>query len=66
MAVHSCIGFMGSFAGPLIFGLTLDLSSPSGVGGTTTQSWGIAFAMTGAVVALGPLFIKFLGKSQRE
>ncbi len=66
MAVHSCIGFMGSFAGPLAFGLTLDLSSPSGVSGTTTQSWGIAFAMTGVVVALGPLFIMLLGKVRHE
>jgi MFS family permease len=66
MAVHSCIGFMGSFAGPLAFGLTLDLSSPSGVGGITTQSWGFAFAMTGAVVALGPFFIMLLGKKSRD
>ena len=66
MAVHSCIGFMGSFAGPLVFGLTLDLSSPSGIGGTTTASWGWAFAVSGIIVALGPLFIAFLGKAQRE
>ena len=66
MAVHSCIGFMGSFTGPLVFGITFDFASPSGVGGTTTQSWGIAFDMTGIVVALVPLFFKWLGKSRPE
>jgi len=66
MAVHSCIGFMGSFAGPLMFGVMLDLSASDGNGGTTTESWGWAFVFAGAVVALGPLFIYFLGRSQRE
>jgi MFS family permease len=66
MAVHSCIGFIGSFAGPLAFGLTLDLSSPSGIIGITTLSWGIAFAMTGVVVALGPIFIMLLGKERGD
>ncbi len=66
MAVHSCIGFMGSFAGPLVFGLTLDLSSLPGTIGITTLSWGIAFAMTGVVVAFGPMFIILLGKEGRD
>ncbi len=62
MAVHSCIGFMGSFAGPLVFGLMLDLTS----GGKTTASWGWAFATLGIVVALGPLCIAFLSRSLPE
>ncbi|NQW00421.1 MAG: MFS transporter [Rhodospirillales bacterium] len=66
MAVHSCIGFMGSFAGPLIFGITLDFGSPTGLGGTTTASWGWAFALSGLVVGLGPVFIALLGRSRRE
>ncbi len=55
MAVHSCIGFMGSFAGPLMFGVVLDLTGPSGAGGGTVASWGWAFAFTGLIVATGPL-----------
>ena len=57
MAVYSAIGFLGSFSGPVIFGLVLDLSSISGVGGETTESWGWAFLVTGFVVALGPIFL---------
>ena len=60
MAVHSCIGFMGSFAGPLMFGVVLDLTSPGGIGGETVASWGWAFAFTGLVVALGPLALALL------
>ena len=60
MAVHSCIGFMGAFAGPLAFGVVLDLASPSGIGGETLNSWGLAFAFSGGVVALGPLALFLL------
>ena len=60
MAVHSCIGFMGSFAGPLMFGVMLDLTSPDGIGGETVASWGWAFAFTGVVVATGPLALALL------
>ena len=35
LAVHSCIGFIGSFLGPLIFGVALDVASLTSVGGTT-------------------------------
>ncbi len=63
MAVHSCIGFTGSFAGPLAFGVVLDLASPSDIGGETVMSWGLAFAFTGLVVILGPLALALLGRS---
>jgi len=66
MAVHSCIGFSGAFAGPLMFGVALDLSSATGVGGETTASWGWAFVLCGGVVALSPLFLLVLGKNRRE
>ena len=59
MAVHSCIGFIGAFGGPLMFGVMLDLAGPSG-GGETILSWGVAFAFTGAVVTLGPLALALL------
>ena len=55
MAVHSCIGFMGSFAGPLAFGVALDLTG----GGASVFSWGASFAFVGAVVLLGPLLLAY-------
>ena len=53
MAVHSSIGFLGSFLGPLVFGVMLDVSG----GGETLGSWGLAFATMGLAVALGPLML---------
>ncbi len=60
MAVHSCIGFMGSFAGPLMFGVVLDLTGPGGIGGETVASWGWAFVFIGAIATLGPLALALL------
>ena len=64
MAVYSCIGFMGAFAGPLMFGIALDLTSPSGIGGETVASWGWAFAFSGLIVALGPLALALLREKE--
>jgi MFS family permease len=55
MAVHSCIGFAGSFAGPLAFGVALDLTG----GGDSVWSWGASFAFVGAVVLLGTLLLAY-------
>ena len=52
MAVHSCIGFMGSFAGPVAFGLILDVADPAGNGGNSLLSWGWAFVGVGMTVAI--------------
>jgi len=57
MAVHSSIGFIGSFAGPLLFGVALDAGAVSGVGGASPQSWLTAFLFLAVVVALGPLVL---------
>ncbi len=65
MAVHSSIGFMGSFAGPVVFGLILDLADPTGIGGASLISWGWAFIGVAVVVALGPVFIYWLGGAKR-
>ncbi len=65
MAVHSCIGFIGAFAGPLMFGVMLDLASPSGNGGETIISWGWAFAFTGLIVTLGPLALALLREKKK-
>ena len=66
MAVHSCIGFIGAFAGPLMFGVMLDLTSPTGVGGETIASWGWAFAFTGLIVTLGPLALALLREKKKD
>jgi len=60
LAVHSCIGFTGSFLGPLVFGTVLDAASPTGIGGDTVSSWIWAYAASAAVVALGPVFLYLL------
>ena len=70
MAVYSCIGFMGAFAGPLMFGVVLDLAGTSGAGGgaggETVASWGGAFAFTGMVVALGPLALALVREKRND
>ncbi len=62
LAVHACIGFTGSFLGPLAFGAMLDIASPTGIGGDTIGSWVWAFGMAAAVAALGPVFLYLLRK----
>ena len=57
MAVHSSLGFSGAFLGPLAFGVVLDLAG----GSASTLAWGLAFAVMGAGVAMGPLAIALLG-----
>ncbi len=53
MAMHSLIGFIGSFLGPIVFGVVLDWG-----GGETTQlAWGLAFAAMGLTVLIGPIAV---------
>lgn len=54
MALYSSVGFIGAFLGPLAFGVALDLAGES-IGGASVVGWGIAFAVLGAGVAIGPL-----------
>jgi MFS family permease len=61
MAVHSCVGFVGSFLGPLVFGMVLDAAGGRG----QVLSWGLAFAAMGAAVALGPVFVLLLVRHPR-
>ncbi len=56
MAIHTLIGFVGSFLGPLIFGFVLDLTG----GGQSAFSWGMGFASMSVMVALGPLCLIIL------
>lgn len=56
MAVHSSIGFIGAFLGPLVFGSVLDWAG----GPTTVQGWGYSFITLGIAVACGPLALALL------
>jgi len=53
MAVHSLIGFSGSFMGPFVFGVMLD----AGGGETQSGAWFLGFLSLGFAVATGPLFL---------
>jgi MFS family permease len=50
MALYSAVGFAGAFTGPLAFGAILDL-----VGSHAVRGWGLAFAVLGCGVAVGPV-----------
>lgn len=60
MAVHSSIGFIGAFLGPLVFGSVLDWAG----GPTTVEGWGFAFATLGIAVGCGPLALALLRPRQ--
>ena len=51
MAVHSMLGFVGSFIGPVVFGLVLDLAG----GESKSSAWGMAFTAMALTVLLGPV-----------
>jgi hypothetical protein len=58
MALHSLLGFASGFVAPLAFGVVLDLGGGNGSG----LAWGLAFALLGCGVLLGPLVLAFLGR----
>ncbi len=55
MAVHSMVGFIGAFIGPLAFGVVLDVAGADHLFG-----WGLAFAAMGLGVAMGPVALAIL------
>lgn len=57
MAVHASVGFLGAALGPLVFGMALDTV---GDGQQTVTAWGVAFLVTGLVVATGPIAVRAL------
>ena len=53
LAVHSMLGYIGGFVGPLIVGWTLDLG-----GGMSPATWAAAFLTIAALSAIGlPVFV---------
>ena len=57
MAVHSCLGFMGAFLGPLAFGVVLDLA-----GADRVLGWGLAFGALGLGVFMGPVVLAVMAR----
>ena len=57
MAVHSFIGFAGASLGPVAFGWVLDVAG----GQESSTAWGLAFALSGLAVAVGPLALWLVG-----
>ncbi len=53
MAVHTLIGFVGAFFGPIIFGIVLDLAG----GGDSQIAWGTAFIVMAMVILIGPVAV---------
>jgi MFS family permease len=58
MAVHSFIGFAGAFAGPLVFGVVLDLAG----GRESLLAWGLAFASSALAIVMSPLVLATMGR----
>jgi len=56
MAVHSSLGFIGSFLGPIGFGIVLNAFG----GHNSSDAWFWAFSSTGFVLIIGPLILLFL------
>ncbi len=62
MAMHSMIGFVGSFIGPLAFGAVLD----AGGGEESGTAWGIAFTSLSAVILIGPVLMLTMARRAEE
>lgn len=62
MALHSCLGFLGGFLGPLAFGYVLDHAG----GGHSVGAWGLAFAGSAAMCLVGAAFVALLARSGRK
>ena len=61
MAVHSSIGFIGSFLGPIGFGIVLSTFG----GHNSSEAWFWAFSSTGIVLIIGPLLLLILRNLNR-
>lgn len=61
MALHSCLGFLGGFLGPLAFGYVLDHAG----GGKSIDAWGLAFAGSAAMCVVGAMLVAWLARGAR-
>ena len=62
MAMHSMVGFVGSFLGPLAFGAVLD----AGGGEESGFAWGLAFASLSAVILVGPVLMMTMARRAED
>jgi len=62
LAMHSMIGFVGAFLGPLAFGAVLDF----GGGEDSGFAWGLGFASLSAVILVGPLLMLTMARRAEE
>ncbi len=58
MAMHSLLGFAGAFLAPIVFGFALEAAGGPG----QVSGWGAGFLTLAVAVALGPLFLRRLGR----
>ena len=59
MTFHRLIGFVGAFAGPIVFGVFLDLAG----GQHEPRAWGMAFIALAVLVLIGPIAIRRLNSA---
>lgn len=59
MALYSCTGFAGAFVGPMLFGMVLDA-----LGDDQLLGWWSAFTLTGLLLVLGPLALRWAYRPQ--
>lgn len=59
MALHTVLGFLAASAGPVAFGLVLDLGAGEGQG-----AWTLAFLALGLGVALGPIVLRLIAPAR--
>ncbi len=62
MALHSCLGFLGGFLGPLAFGYVLDHAG----GGHDVGAWGLAFAGSALMCIVGAVLVAWLARRGRK
>ncbi len=62
MAMHSMIGFVGSFLGPLAFGAVLDVAGGEGSG----FAWGAAFSSLALVILVGPVLMLTMARRAEQ
>ncbi|MCZ4282446.1 MFS transporter [Kiloniella laminariae] len=60
MALQSLAGFAAGSLSPIVFGAVLDLAG----GAENTLAWVAAFSTMGVGVLLGPVFIRYLGRTE--
>lgn len=59
MAVHTLVGFIGAFVGPIIFGVVLDVAG----GSDNSVAWGTAFVVIAMLTLIGPVAILRMSNS---